>query len=123
MKQVQIDMDCLYRVSKKRDLPKNSIYNLCRHQNQPQQQQPELFNRRTSPSPIRDRTSVKVQDGWYGPVLQRTRAAPRKCFGKLEISPMIESPQHPKPQIQTNINRESSFNKKDGWIEIPIQRL
>ena len=74
-------------------------------------------------SPIKDKTSVQIQDGWYGPVLQRTRAAPNRCFGKLEMSPNLESCQHQNAQSQPNIIRKNSFNHKEGWIEIPIHRL
>jgi len=97
------------------------IKNLIRHQNLPKNQ--NLFQRRTSVSPIKDKTSVQIQDGWYGPVLQRTRAAPNRCFGKLEMSPNLESCQHQNAQSQPNIIRKNSFNHKEGWIEIPIHRL
>merc|ERR1711915_874200 len=40
-----------------------------------------LFTKKTNPLP-----PLEDLDGWHGPVLERTRTVPKKCFGKLEIS-------------------------------------
>ena len=104
--------------------------------------------------------SITTQDGWHGPVVLKTRSAPKRCFGKLElatketysgrVTPTLPgeseewSPYHQAFQNSGNLRKKSLFGKressldyeeernttplsrmdrKDGWIEIPIQRL
>jgi len=66
-----------------------------------------LFTKKINPLP-----PLEDFDGWHGPVLERTRTVPKKCFGKLELSCKIDPP-------------ESKFDpmKRQGWVSIPIQRL
>ena len=52
------------------------------------------------------------EDGWHGPVVQRTRPAPRRGFGSLEVATATA----PAPV-------RGSFSNMEGWVEIPIQRL
>ena len=52
------------------------------------------------------------EDGWHGPVVQRTRPAPRRGFGSLEVAAATA----PAPV-------RGSFSNMEGWVEIPIQRL
>ena len=62
-------------------------------------------------------SSNHVEDGWHGPVVQRTREAPRKYFGKLEISENNDS------ALFNETFRKNGFANQEGWIEIPIKRL
>ena len=89
-----------------------------------------------------------VFDGWHGPVVQKTRPAPKRCFGKLElattenysgmITPILsrknsfsktdskkrESSSKSEEERKTPLlARRNSLTRRDGWIEIPIQRL
>lgn len=74
-----------------------------------------LFTKKINPLP-----PLEDLDGWHGPVLERTRTVPKKCFGKLEIS--CQS----KPSNNNNFNttsKEMDSRTGQGWISIPIQRL
>jgi len=62
-------------------------------------------------------SSNHVEDGWHGPVVQRTREAPRKYFGKLEISENNDS------ALFNETFRKNGFANQEGWIEIPVKRL
>ena len=53
-------------------------------------------------------------EGWHGPVTQRTRPVPVKSYGRLVISPQLS--RCGGQQLELPFNR-------DGWTEIPIQRL
>ena len=83
-----------------------------------------------------------VLDGWHGPVVQKTRPAPKRCFGKLELATkenycgritptLIEtnsrqtesSCEYDEVQRTPLLSRRKSLVRKDGWIEIPIQRI
>ena len=66
-----------------------------------------LFTKKINPLP-----PLADFDGWHGPVLERTRTVPKKCFGKLELSCKIEP-------------SGSKFDpmQRQGWVSIPIQRL
>lgn len=66
-------------------------------------------NKKSSP-----KNKTDVNDGWHGPVIQKTRHAPKKFFGILDVCQTFNS----KPT-----SRRNSFSKQDDWIEIPIQRL
>merc|ERR1711915_207187 len=74
-----------------------------------------LFTKKINPLP-----PLEDLDGWHGPVLERTRTVPKKCFGKLEIS--CQS----KPSNNNYFNsasKEMDSMTGQGWISIPIQRL
>merc|ERR1711936_98792 len=81
-----------------------------------------LFTKKINPLP-----PLEDYDGWHGPVLERTRPVPNKCFGKLELSCDMQ-PSELKNTIDYN-NKEDVIknifeeNKRTGWIPIPIQRL
>jgi len=66
-----------------------------------------IFSKKINPLP-----PLEDFDGWHGPVLERTRTVPKKCFGKLELSCKVEP-------------SESIFDpkQKQRWVSIPIQRL
>ena len=53
-----------------------------------------------------------VTEGWHGPVLQRTRAVPVRCYGRIQVS-----------TSQPAQVRSDQFFNRDGWTEIPIQRI
>jgi len=81
-----------------------------------------LFTKKINPLP-----PLEDYDGWHGPVLERTRPVPNKCFGKLEISCDMQ-PSEVKNTINCNskediIKNIFEENKRTGWIPIPIQRL
>ena len=87
-------------------------------------------SRRISPSPVAtDR--VQVEDGWYGPVVQKVRPVPSKCWGHLEINQSVEEKQQDQPLNNSgSLSRKNSFKSgrrnsfnKNGWVEIPIQIL
>jgi len=67
-----------------------------------------IFSKKISPLP-----PLEDFDGWHGPVLERTRSVPQKCFGKLELSCQVEPAQ----------NMFDSQMRNQGWVSIPIQRL
>jgi len=65
-----------------------------------------IFSKKISPLP-----PLEHLDGWHGPVLERTRTVPKKCFGKLEISCKLGQ-------------ADKILDSQDkGWVSIPIQRL
>jgi len=67
-----------------------------------------IFSKKINPLP-----PLEDFDGWHGPVLERTRTVPQKCFGKLELSCQVEPTQNiAEPTVQSQ-----------GWVSIPIQRL
>ena len=106
-----------------------------RHDQQNDQNQP-FYSKRMSTSPVSRRISpspvatdrVQVEDGWYGPVVQKVRPVPSKCWGHLEINPSLEEKQQ--PLNSESLSRKNSFKRgrrnsfnKSGWVEIPIQIL
>jgi len=108
-----------------------------RHDQQNDQNQP-FYSKRMSTSPVSRRMSpspvatdrVQVEDGWYGPVVQKVRPVPSKCWGHLEINPSVEEKQQDQPLNSGSLSRKNSFKSgrrnsfnKSGWVEIPIQIL
>ena len=69
----------------------------------------ERQRERSSPSPSPSRAR-EVTEGWHGPVLQRTRPVPVKFYGRLEVASSCYGDQQ-------------GFFNRDGWTEIPIQRI
>jgi len=67
-----------------------------------------IFSKKINPLP-----PLEHFDGWHGPILERTRTVPKKCFGKLELSCKLN---------QADKIPESPVQDK-GWVSIPIQRL
>ena len=56
---------------------------------------------------------LAVTEGWHGPVRQRTRAVPVKYYGRLQVPVSSDGQQAGQDQ----------FFRRDGWTEIPIQRI
>ena len=63
-------------------------------------------------SPGEVQAELTVGEGWHGPVLQRTRPVPVKYYGHLQLS----TSHREKPG-------QDQFFSRDGWTEIPIQRI
>eukprot|EP00092_Neocalanus_flemingeri_P012655 GFUD01013638.1.p1 GENE.GFUD01013638.1~~GFUD01013638.1.p1 ORF type:complete len:502 (+),score=135.36 GFUD01013638.1:39-1508(+) len=68
-----------------------------------------LFSKKINPLP-----PLEDFDGWHGPVQERTRTVPNKCFGKLELSCKVQP---------TETKSDDFVFPRPGWITIPIQRL
>ena len=67
-----------------------------------------IFSKKINPLP-----PLEDFDGWHGPVLERTRTVPKKCFGKLELSCQLN---------QADKSLDAQVQNR-GWVSIPIQRL
>ena len=52
---------------------------------------------------------------WHGPVTQRTRPVPLKYYGRLQVSSCSDS--------EGQQAGKDQFFRRDGWTEIPIQRI
>ena len=66
-----------------------------------------LFSKKISPLP-----PLEDFNGWHGPVIEKTRTVPSKCFGKLEVSCKVQP-------TETKLNTL----QRNGWVSIPIQRF
>jgi len=67
-----------------------------------------IFSKKINPLP-----PLEDFDGWHGPILERTRTVPKKCFGKLELSCQLN---------QADKSLDAQVQNR-GWVSIPIQRL
>jgi len=112
-----------------KNLLRNGRSNQHIDQNQPLYSRPSSSSRRMSPIPA-STDRIRVEDGWHGPVVQRVRPVPKKCWGQLEISPSVEEKQLDQQLNIDNLSRKNSFKggkrnsfNKSGWVEIPIQIL
>ena len=107
------------QLSQQRHQSQYPIKNLVQVTKTYQDQSPERRQRDRSSSTSRTGEvpgELSVAEGWHGPVLQRTRAVPVKGYGQLQVSTSTS------PGQLQGAGRDQFFSR-DGWTEIPIQRI